>query len=203
LVEATAQLKRALAQIAVLPGTPALRREQIKFQVALANALMHTKGYAAPDTKASLNQARLLIERAEKIGEPPEDPLLVFSVLYGFWAANFVAFNGDAMRELAMQFLSIAEKQNATLLRMIGHRLMGASLMSTGNAVEGRVHFDQAIALFDSAEHRSVAMQFGQDVAVTILSIRSLTLWLLGYPEAARRSWTKLALRCTRSTMHA
>jgi hypothetical protein len=53
-----------------LPDTPALRREQIKFQVALANALMHTKGYAASDTKESLNQARLLIERAEKIREP-------------------------------------------------------------------------------------------------------------------------------------
>jgi predicted ATPase len=70
LVEATAQLKRALAQIAVLPDTPALRREQIKFQVALANALMHANGYAASNTKESLNQARLLIERAEKIGEP-------------------------------------------------------------------------------------------------------------------------------------
>ena len=177
---------RALAQIAVLPDTPALRREQIKFQVALANALMHTKGYAASDTKESLNQARLLIERAEKIGEPPEDPSLVFSVLYGFWAANFVAFNGDAMRELAMQFLSIAEKQNATLLRMIGHRLMGTSLTCTGNVVEGRAHYDQAIALYDPAEHRSVATQFGQDVAVVILSLRSFTLWLLGYPEAAR-----------------
>ena len=35
LVEAVAQLTRALDQIATLPGTPALRREQIKLQVAL------------------------------------------------------------------------------------------------------------------------------------------------------------------------
>ena len=35
LVEAAAQLTRALDQIATLPGTPALRREQIKLQVAL------------------------------------------------------------------------------------------------------------------------------------------------------------------------
>jgi hypothetical protein len=57
-----------------LPGTPALRREQIKVQVALVNALMHTRGYGAPETKASVDQARLLIERAEALGEPPEDP---------------------------------------------------------------------------------------------------------------------------------
>ena len=44
LVEAAEQLTRALAQIATLPATPALRREQIKLQVALHNALMHVKG---------------------------------------------------------------------------------------------------------------------------------------------------------------
>ena len=31
----------------------------------------------------------LLIEQAEALGEPPEDPLLLFSVLYGFWVANY------------------------------------------------------------------------------------------------------------------
>ena len=96
LVEAVAQLTRALAQIASLPATPALRREQIKLQVALITPLMHVKGYAAPETKAAAERARLLIEQAEALGEPPEDPLLLFSVLYGFWVANYVAFNGDA-----------------------------------------------------------------------------------------------------------
>ena len=40
LVEAVAQFTRALDQIAALPATPALRREEIKLQVGLANALM-------------------------------------------------------------------------------------------------------------------------------------------------------------------
>ena len=96
LVEAAEQLTRALDQIATLPATPALRREQIKLQVALITPLIHVKGYAAPETKAAVEQARLLIEQAEALGEPPEDPLLLFSVLYGFWVANYVAFNGDA-----------------------------------------------------------------------------------------------------------
>jgi predicted ATPase len=95
LLEGTAQLARALDQIATLPTTPTLRREQIKFQVALANAMMHTRGYAAPETKASLNQARVFIEQAEALGEPPEDPLLLLSVLYGFFVASFMGFNGD------------------------------------------------------------------------------------------------------------
>ena len=104
LVEATEQLTRALTQIATLPTTPALRRAQINLQVAIITPLMHVKGYAAPETKAAAEQARVLIEQAEVLGEPPDDPLLLFSVLFSFWTTSFVAFNGDALRELAVSF---------------------------------------------------------------------------------------------------
>jgi predicted ATPase len=187
LAEAVAQFTRALDQMARLPGTPALRREQIKLQVALITPLIHVKGYAAAETKAAAEQARLLIEQAEALGEPPEDPLLLFSVLATFWAANLVAFNGDVVFDLAAQLLALAEKQRATVPLMIGHRLMGQSLLLTGDIAEGRAHLDQAIALYDPAEHRPLATRFGQDVGVVALSFRSFALWLLGYPEAALR----------------
>jgi class 3 adenylate cyclase/predicted ATPase len=185
LVEATAQLNRALAQITALPGTAALRREQIKLQVALVNALSHVKGFAASDTKAAIEQARLFIEQAEALGEPPEDPLLLFSVLYGFWAVNQLAFNGDVVRELAARFLALAEKQGATVPLIIGHRLMGNSLLLMGDFAQARAHFEKGIAFYDRAEHRPLATRFGQDIEVSILTHRSRALWLLGYPEAA------------------
>ena len=185
LVEAVEQITRALAQTAALPVTAALRGEQTKLQVGLANALMHTKGYAAPETRAALDQARSLIERAEALGEPPEDPLLLFSVLYGFWVANYVASNGDGMRELAARFLVLAEKQGSTVLCMIGHRLMGISFTCGGHLAEGRAHLDQAISLDDPMAHRPLLTRFGQDIRVPIFTLRSFTLWLLGYPDAA------------------
>jgi hypothetical protein len=101
LLEAVEHLTRAIDLIATLPGTPALRGEQIKLQVGLVNALMHVKGYGAPEPKAAVEQAHQFIERAEVLGEPLEDPLLLFSVLYGGWAASYVAFNGDVTCELA------------------------------------------------------------------------------------------------------
>jgi class 3 adenylate cyclase/tetratricopeptide (TPR) repeat protein len=185
LVEATAQLNRALAQIATLPATAALRREQIKLQVALITPLMHVKGYAAAETMAAAEQARLLIEQAEALGEPPDDPLLLFSILFSFWGASYVAFNGDVMRNLAAQFLALAEKQRATVPLMIGHRLMGTSLQCTGDIAEARGHLDRAFALYDAAEHRLLATRFGADSGVAILCYRSWALWMLGYPEAA------------------
>jgi class 3 adenylate cyclase/predicted ATPase len=202
LVEAAEQLTRALGQIAALPGTPTLRREQIKLQVALLNALFHVKGYAAPETKAAAEQARLLIEQAKALGEAPEDPLLLFSVLYGFWVANLVAFNSDVCGDLATQFLSLAEKQGATVPLMIGHQAVGISFQSAGDITEGRAHYDQAIALYDPVEHRPLATRFGQDSRVVNLSRRSAALWLLGYPEAALAD-AESALREAREIGHA
>jgi class 3 adenylate cyclase/predicted ATPase len=202
LAEAADQLTRALAQIATLPGTPALRRDEITFQVAQINTLFNFKGYAAAETKAAVERARLLIEQAEALREPPHDPLLLFSVLYGFWVANYVAFNGDVMRELAAQFLSLAETQGATVPRMIGHRILGVALMYAGDIVESRPHFDRAIALYDPAQHRPLAARFGADVAVTVLTHRPLALWVLGYPGAALAD-VQHALDCAREIPHA
>jgi predicted ATPase len=201
-VEAVEQLTRALAQIATLPGTPALRRDQIKLQVGLMNALMHTKGHAAQETRAAAERARLLIENAGALGEPPEDPLLLFSVLWGFWVANFVAFNGDVMRELASELLTLAEKQGASVPLMIARRSSGISLLHTGDIAQCRPHFDRAIALYDPVEHRQLATRFGGDIGVTILSWRSTALWVLGYPVSARAD-AEHALSNARDTGHA
>ena len=190
-VETIAQVTRALTQISALSATPPLRRQQIEFQIALAYALMSTKGMAAPETIAALEQARLSIERAEALGEPVGNPQQLL-VLNGFWLANHVAFNGDALRELAARFLALAEKQGAIIPLIRGHRLMGVSLMWTGDIVEGRAHFDRAVALCDHAE-RPLVTRTGNDLwvytlsdlRVYTLSDRSMTLWTLGYPEAA------------------
>ena len=146
---------------------------------------MHVRGYATPEVKAATERARLLIEQAEALGERPEDPFLLFSVLYGFWAASYVAFNGDMMRELATQFLTLAEKQAATAPLPIAHRIMGTTLLCTGDIAQSRVHLDRAIALYDPAEHRQFATRVGQDIRVMILSYRSWALSFLGYPKAA------------------
>jgi len=132
-----------------------------------------------------VERARLLIEQAEALGEPPEDPLSLWSILYGFWAAQYTAYNGDAIRELATQFLELALKQGATIPLMVGHRLIGTSFLYRGEFSNALAHFDRAIALYDPAEHRQLRTRFGQDIRVVILCQRAWVLWHLGYPMAA------------------
>jgi predicted ATPase len=185
LTEAMEQLTRALDLIAKLPATPALRREQIRLQVAVIAPLFHVKGYSAPEAKDAVERAHLLIQQADALGEHSEDRLLLFLVLHGFWAANLVAFNGDVVRELATQFLALAEKQRTTAPLLVAHRIMGTSLLCTGDILGARAHLDQAIALYDPANHRPLATQFSEDQRMASLCWRSHTLWALGYSDDA------------------
>jgi len=185
LVESAEQLKQALNQLDKLPATAALHRDQIRIQVMLINPLMHVKGWAAPETKKAAERANRLIDAAIDVGEPPEDPLLLFSVLYGHWGASWAAFNGNALRGIALQFLELAQKQRSVAPIMIAYRLSGVSLVCTGAIGEGRAHLDRGLELYDPAQHLDLASRFGQDARVAMLSYRAIALWLLGYPDSA------------------
>jgi predicted ATPase len=89
------------------------------------------------------------------------------------------------LREQAAQFLVRAEKQGTTVPLLIAHRVMGISLVYTGDSVNGLAHLDKVIALYQPAEHRPLTTRFSVDARVAALNFRSLALWFLGYPEAA------------------
>ena len=202
LIEAAEQLSQALAQIATLSSTPDLRREQIILQIALLNTLMHVKGYSAPETKAAVAQVRALIEQAERLGESPDDLSLLLSALFGQWIVNFISFNGDVARELAVRLLAFGEKEGTAVPLMVGHRTMASTLAFMGDLVEARAHYNEALALYRPAEHRRLMTRFGQDLRVTCLAFRSMDLWLLGYPEAALKD-ADCALMEARQIEHA
>lgn len=185
LVEAADQLARALNLIATSPETALLRRERIALQIELANALIHIKGHAAPETRAAFDQARASVEHAEKLGDTTDDPLVLFSVLYGFWVASRMSFHADATRELAAQFQALAERRQARAPMMIGHLVMGISLVLAGDLAVGSAELDRAVALYHHPEHRPLAMRFGHDVLVSALAWRAFSQWALGRTDAA------------------
>ena len=142
-----------------------------------------------------------MIEQAERLGEHLDDPLLLYSVLYGFFIVKFINFDGDAACALAQQFLVLAEQQKATAPTMIGHRLLGNTLLCMGKPAEALSHLDSAWALYDPAEHRPLATRFGHDVGVATLIFRPLARWLLGCPDAVLEE-TERAIAAARATNH-
>ena len=202
LLEAAEQLSRALELIASLPGTPDLRRLRIRLQVELSNALIHTKGHASPQTQAAFDQARRWMEEAQAQGEAPEDPLVLYSILYGSWVANRMTFRGDVVLPLARRFQELAEADRAPVPLMVGHMIAGISLVLTGDLAKGRAELDRAVALYDPGVHRPLATRFGHDVRISAAAWRGFAAWALGDAEAALAD-VDLALSDARDMGHA
>jgi class 3 adenylate cyclase len=148
LTEAVAQLTKALDQLWSLPETTALRRDKLNLQVSLANSLMLVKGYSSPDVIGAYEKAQSMIEKAESLGEGPEDPLLHFSILYGLWVSSYIAMDVDQLCRRAEQFLAFAAKANTSAPMQIGHRLMAVAQIVVGHFEIAQMHADQAVALY-------------------------------------------------------
>jgi predicted ATPase len=84
---------------------------------------------------------------------------------------------------------------------MIGHRLLGNTLLIMGDVAAALPHLDRAWALYDPVAHRPLATRFGHDVGAAILTFRPLALWLLGYPKTALVE-TERAISAARETDH-
>ena len=201
MVEAVVQFTAARDVVATLPSTPEARRQLIELQAALLAPLIGTKGFAAAETTAAIARAQALIEEAEALGEPLDDPLLLLSVLYGFWTANLFGFNGKNLIEISRRIMALAERQGATFALMMGHRASGTALITTGALLEGQRHLDQAVALYNPVEHRQYATRF-LHAQVANLTQRGVVLWELGFPAATLSDLEKL-LKEAREIGHA
>ena len=65
------------------------------------------------------------------------------------------------------------------------HVAFANALALTGNFVDGKEHYDRALAIYDPAEHRPLTTRSGRDVGVSLLSSRASCLWNLGYHAAS------------------
>jgi class 3 adenylate cyclase/predicted ATPase len=148
LLEAAEQFKRALDQIATLPATPALRREEIKLQVAFANALALTGDLVAG--KEHYDRALAIYDPAEhrpittRSGRDVGVTLLSFRSgcvwLLGYPAAS----RSDG--ELAVK--KARETGQATTL-MYALWQAGVNQIMYGNYAAANAQVDELVALAD------------------------------------------------------
>ena len=140
--------------------------------------------------KRPSSRRAFLIEHAEALGEPLEDPLLLFSVLYGFWVANFVAFNGDAVRASSRRSSwRSREKQGgdrpahdraSSRWQFLGG--VGRHRRKAGRISIARSRFTILPSIVP------LATRFGQDVRVQILCFRSMASGRSAIPRPPERT---------------
>jgi class 3 adenylate cyclase/predicted ATPase len=76
------------------------------------------------------------------------------------------------------------------------------ALALTGDLVDGKEHYDRALALYDPAEHGPLTTRSGRDIRLALLASRSNCVWQLGYPEASRNDG-ELAVKNAREIVNA
>jgi predicted ATPase len=194
--EAEAQLRRALQLLSDLPNSRERKRQEFELQVTLAVALMESKGHVHPQVTEVLGHARSLIAETGATGT-----ILHFSVLYGLWVAQYLGGERTAALEQANEFLSLAESQTQPGLLLVGHRLVGSSLIFTGNYPAALSNLDRAVALYRPGLHQELAFRFGADMGITAMCSRALALWHHGYFDQARKAADE-GLRQARESTH-
>jgi predicted ATPase len=193
--EAIAHLTKGLTLLETLPDTPERAHKELELHIGLGNALIATKGYAAAEVEQTYNRAHELCQQVYA-GETAQ----IFPILYGRWAFYLIRGEHQTAHQLAEEFLHLAQRQQDPVI-VVAYRSMGWSFCM-GELASARPHFEQIAALYSPEQHRSLTFQYGQDPGMAGLSAGALDLWLLGYPEQARR-WNDRAITLGREVSHA
>jgi class 3 adenylate cyclase/tetratricopeptide (TPR) repeat protein len=176
-LEALAQLGMALEQIKKLPAGFERDSLELNAQIARIGPTIALQGFAA---RAVAEVSSRAIDLCHALDDDPR----IFPALYARWSYLRVDGNVREAGALAQEFLTLAEKKGARADRMVGHRLLGTSLLD-GETERAREHLEKAIKLYDGSTDRVTAVIYGTDVQVTSLSNLCIVDWLLGRASEA------------------
>jgi adenylate cyclase len=189
--EAVALAQRGLALLRNIPDTPRRTRTEFDLQVTLALALQITRGYWAQETGATITKARLLYQG---LGHPHELSQVLFSV----WLHYIGAPELQNARQTAEQFLAIAQAAKDPGLLVMAHGILGVTMQHQGELVGAYQHFEEALRHHDPTNYKHYLELYRFEPGIYVRSESVRTLWMLGYPDQARRrSEETLALAST------
>jgi DNA-binding winged helix-turn-helix (wHTH) protein/tetratricopeptide (TPR) repeat protein len=175
--EAVDHLHAAAELLTRLPDDPAHIEQAVHVQVALGNALLTAKGYAAPETTDAYREARRLCDR---LG----DGTHVLPVLYGLWNASLVGGQPRAALEIAEAFLDLAERTRHPGIA-VAHRAVAWPLLFLGDPAKALAHLEQIPSSFDETTTAALIAAFGEDPAATGSSVCAWARWFCGDEQGA------------------
>jgi predicted ATPase len=192
-VEHAQTLLAALAATDEVKNAAAARQRRLKLQASYSQAMMHGRGYGAPETTAAFARARELTTQIENASE-------IFSTYYGLWAGGFIRGYPAIMSENAAAALAAADAWSDSSYLCVAHRIQGVTKWAVDGDVSGAVlHLEQAAAHYDAVRDRESAFRFGQDTGVSANAYLGITLWLRGEPDRARLIIEKMMAQASSS----
>ncbi len=173
-------LARALSLLPMLPDTLARTQTELTMLIALATALMSSKGYGHPEVEQTLLRAWDL---CRTLGRPAQ----TIPVLAGLWVCYHL--KGDLAQATA--WAEHLEREVRTTsnsqFHAIAHFTLAGTALFRGDFLAARQYAEQGLAGFDPGQHGPQSILFGYEPGIAIVPYQALSLWLLGYPDQARK----------------
>ena len=172
-------------------ATAVLSSQRLKLQTSYGQAMIHARGYSAPETTAAFARARELTAGVEDAAER-------FSIYYGLWVGNFVRGELAPMRDIAEIIKGEVEARPRSPEAGVAARLNGTTDWFAGDFADARVSLKRALAIFDPERDSDLAFRFAQDLGVSITAYLALVLWPLGEVDRAREVADEMVARATK-----
>ena len=177
--EALGHLRSVEAELSKLEKVEGRRLDdrRVALHMARAPALIALSGWAAPEVEQAYRSALMSSDRAGARGRD------LFDVWRGLY--NVYLLRGDlrSARGVAAHLEGTATKSGDRDLFLGSHRAVGLCDFLAGEFHEASKRMQEAISLYDPAQHRHHAFAQGTDPAVIAHSINGWTLWFLGHFE--------------------
>ncbi|MCG8457056.1 MAG: hypothetical protein MI919_12315, partial [Holophagales bacterium] len=176
-------LQDGLRLLRTLPTTDDRLRLEMELQNELGAAYLMSKGHAAAEVRACFERSRNL---CQQLG----DDRGLLPVLLGLWRHHVVRGELATARELAEQFLELAEQEGDLPFVVLADSALGTSLMYQGETARSWSCFGRSIEMYEAlppaARRRAAqAFSYGQNPGVANLVYGACDLWCLGYPDQA------------------
>jgi len=178
--EAVALARHGLTLLQSLPDTPEHAQKELDLQITLALALQVTQGYWVEESLATIGRARELCQR---LGDTSQ----LSGVLFSLWLNYIGVPEVQKALQTAEHFLDVALGANDPTMLVMAHGIMGVTLQHKGELTRALKHFEEALRYHDPADYKHYLELYRFEPGIYGRSETVRTLWMLGYPDQARR----------------
>jgi tetratricopeptide (TPR) repeat protein len=178
LAEAIALFRRGVALVVTLPDADWRREREFDLQVALAQALIASQGFAAQETSGAYNRARRLAATLKR-----RRALLV--ALYGQWVYHVNRADLHRARQLVAEIRALGEDSDDVAARMLSHQASNFTFFALGEFTAAREDLQRGRVLFDPADRPFYTEVLAYDPLVVLLAASGHSLASLGYLDQA------------------
>ena len=177
------------------PRTGLVPSLELDFQLAIGTPLIALSGWSGPQVATAYERAGAL---CDSLGETER----LVPALFGLFSNRVVRGETRTALHLAERCRTAAERRRDPVDRLLAHRATGAALMQLGELRRARSELEAIPALYDPDRDRDLAARCVTDPRASGLSFLALVLWIMGYPDQARRTAGEAA-RCAAGLQHA